>query len=116
MYEFQMVKLLKLCTFGVDQNLSGSKEAWKQWRKLTLENCLKWTPEVATKADNQNSWRTLCHQADMRFISVVEIYVEAMNLLNKTYTQEKSEIYVRYILATRKQQTGETFNQFVQIL
>lgn len=42
--------------------------------------------------------------------------MEAMNLLNKTYTQEKSEIYVRYTLATRKQQTGETFNQFVQIL
>lgn len=39
-------------------------------------------------------------------------YTEAMNLIDKIYTQEKSEIYARYSLATR-QWLSETFDQYV---
>lgn len=43
-------------------------------------------------------------------ISKAETYMEVLNLLNKVYIQENSKIYVRYILATKKQQTGETLD------
>ena len=50
------------------------------------------------------------------YISEAQDYDSAITILDTTYVKPKSEIYARHILATRKQESGENLDQFLQAL
>ena len=49
-------------------------------------------------------------------ISESNTFEAAIALLQQMYVKPKSEVYARHWLATRHQETGETLDQFYQVL
>ena len=49
-------------------------------------------------------------------IGEAETYEEAINTLKTLYVKTPSEIFARNSLATRKQQTGESLDEYLQAL
>ena len=43
-------------------------------------------------------------------------FEEAIDILKRSFVQEKSQIFICYVLATRTQQAGETLDQYLQAL
>ena len=50
------------------------------------------------------------------FFSEWTNFEEAINILKRAFNQEKSEIYTRYLLATRTQQAEEVLDRYLQAL
>lgn len=50
------------------------------------------------------------------YIAECKTYDGAIDTLHKLYVKPKNEIYARHVLATRRQETGETLDQYLQAL
>ncbi|KAI5721077.1 hypothetical protein M8J77_015726 [Diaphorina citri] len=90
-----MEKYLRPERFDVEPTSASADKEWLHWKK-TFENFLSHMKD-ATAADNAT-------------------YTGALSALEALYVKPKNVIYARHCLATRQQNTGETVDQYLQVL
>uniref|UniRef100_A0A5S6R1M3 CCHC-type domain-containing protein n=1 Tax=Trichuris muris TaxID=70415 RepID=A0A5S6R1M3_TRIMR len=108
-----MDRLLKPDKLDVDPNSSTAAEEWKHWR-VTFEYFLAALPSGSVNARallvNHVSPRVFASIADTR------TYEEAMQSLKEMYEKPVNEVLARHRLASRRQQHGETIDEYVRAL
>ena len=110
---FSMDKILRPERFGVDPNSSQAVKAWKHWHR-TFTNFLSSVSEQ--KPDKLNVLINYVSPSIYDYISESKTYDEAIETLQSLYIKPKNEIFARHLLATRRQQAGESLEEFLQAL
>ena len=108
-----MEKILRPAKFDEDPSSSQATAAWRYWKR-TFINFIT----TAQVADDQKL-NVLINFVGLRvyeIISEITTYDAAMELLENTYIKPKNTIFARHLLATSKQEPGESLEQFVQKL
>ena len=109
----KMEKLLRPTKFDEDPASSQATAAWRYWKRTFL-NFLN-----SAEVPEQQKLNVLINFVGLRvyeIISEIESYTEAMALLEETYVKPKNTIFARHLLATLKQEPGDTLEQFLQKL
>ena len=113
-----MDKFLRPQVFDVEPNSQLADKNYLHWKK-TFDNFIK-TLEKGLKAGEtldklpllENSISATVYE----YISDCTSYDEAEKVLKDVYIKPKSEIFARYILASRKQDPSESADQYLQVL
>ena len=99
--------------FDEDPASSQATAAWRYWKRTFL-NFLD-----SAQVPEPQKLNVLINFVGLRvyeIISEIETYTEAMALLEETYVKPKNTIFARHLLATLKQEPGDTLEQFLQKL
>ena len=107
-------RALKPGKFETDPDSQTSGKQWLHWRK-TFENYLS----ALAVTDNDSKLQILTNFVSPEIfedISEQTSYSEALSSLQDLYVKPKSEVFSRHLLQTRKQESGETLDQYLQIL
>ena len=108
-----MEKALRPTRFDVPPNTPSSSKDFTHWFK-TFGYFLEVLPP-----DNLDKLRVLTNFVSP---SVYELFTEcityesAIELLKRTYVIPTNEVFARHLLATRRQQAGESIDQYLQAL
>ena len=108
-----MDRLLRPERFDVDPNSTDASDSWNHWF-LTFTNFLDTIESL-----KPDKLKTLIHFLSppvYKFVSGCSDYDTAVCTLKSLYIQPKNEIFSRYLLATCKQNTHESLDQFIQKL
>ncbi|XP_064106807.1 uncharacterized protein LOC135215786 [Macrobrachium nipponense] len=110
-----MERLLRPPRFEVDPDSGQAAKEWTHWLRTftnfvqaaqlttpTLDKLVLLTNYVAPSVDD--------------FISECETYEKAEEVLTSLYVKPKNEIFARHLLVTRRQNSGESLDQFLQAL
>ena len=105
-----------VCINKVHKKKTNSAESAKQWWQwlITFENFLAALPQ-----EELNKLRVLLSYVSpdvYELIGEAETYEEAINMLKTLYAKTPNEIFARHSIATRKQQTGESLDEYLQAL
>ncbi|XP_054722967.1 uncharacterized protein LOC129232889 [Uloborus diversus] len=109
-----MEQLLKPERFDVDPTCANAESKWKHWKR-TFANFLGQVPQIT----DENKLNLLCNYVSasvFRYISDSETYSDAVDVLDSLFVTKRNEIFARHCLASRAQQTGESINEYLQIL
>jgi len=107
-----MENLLKPSKFEPN-NSNNISDDWIYWRKC-FENFLSVLPEANNTPEKHLLLLTSClSPAVYKIISQCRTYKEAIDKLEITYVKPKNEIFARFLLSTRKQNTNESIDSFV---
>ena len=90
--------------------MSADKE-WKHWH-ATFENFIE-------SIDNSDKRKLLInYMAPSIYAYIVDCntYESSIQILQDIYVRPSNVVYARHLLATRKQDTGETLDVYVQAL
>lgn len=109
-----MEKLLKPVRLDLDPNSPSAAKEWKHWLK-TFNNLVESMEEV-TDAQKFNILINYISPLVYEIISDCEDFESAINTLEGVYIKPPNEIFARHLLATRKQQPGESISEFLQNL
>ncbi|KAK3726270.1 hypothetical protein QZH41_003048 [Actinostola sp. cb2023] len=108
-----MDKVLRPERLETDPNSVGASKEWIHWKR-TFENFLS----VLSDKD-VNKFGVLINFISPSIFQYVEectTYEYAIEVLQNIYVKPRNEIYARYILATRRQQSNETLDEYLQAL
>ena len=108
-----MDKVLKPERFDASPNSAEAAKQWRHWL-ITFENFLAALPQQGL-----NKLRVLVNYVSpdvYELIGEAETYEEAIDTLKALYVKTPNEILARHSLATRKQQTGESLDEYLQAL
>ena len=108
-----MDTVLKPTRLDLDPNSPTAAKEWKHWF-MTLKNFID---ECGARAPDK--FRTLVNHVSPSVFEYIEdatSYDDAVKILKDLYTKTPNEIFARYLLATRKQQPGESLTEFLQEL
>ena len=103
-----MDRVLKPDKLDTDPNSSVSAKEWKHWFR-TFNNFLG----ALTEPDK---FAILINFVSPRIYEYIENsgnYDEAIATLEKLYVKPTNEVFARYKLATRRQQSGESLDEFL---
>ncbi len=108
-----MDKVLRPERFDTSPNAQDASKSWRHWL-ATFENFVAVIPgEEVNKLNvlinyvSSDVYQLFCDAAT---------YDEAINLLKNLYVKTPNEIFARHKLATRKQQSGESLDEYLQEL
>ncbi len=108
-----MDKVLRPERFDTSPNAQDASKSWRHWL-ATFENFVAVIPgEEVNKLNvlinyvSSDVYQLFCDAAT---------YHEAINLLKILYVKSPNEIFARHKLATRKQQSGESLDEYLQEL
>ena len=113
--------LLKPRTLDADYTSSTGAEEW-QYFKTTLDNFIKRLEKKAAAADPIETvdkleiLTVLLSPSIHKHVAQCTTYEEAIKELTNLYIKKPNEIFARHQLATRKQQPGETLDDYFQAL
>lgn len=114
-----MDRLLRPERFAVEPNLPSASQEWSHWFQ-TFENFISATtlPEDAAQASAAKLNLLINHVAPAVYDLIAECstYGTAVAHLQAAYVKPVSEIYARHLLTTRKQQSDENVDQYLQAL
>ncbi len=106
-----MDKVLRSERFDTSPNAQDASKSWRHWL-ATFENFVGVIPgEEVNKLNvlinyvSSDVYQLFCDAAT---------YDEAINLLKNLYVKTPNEIFARHKLATRKQQSGESLDEYLQ--
>ena len=108
-----MDRVLKPERFDSDPGTTSATLEWKHWFR-TLENFLAALPE-----EGLDKLGILINYVSPRVyetISECTTYEDAVAVLKNQYVKPLSEVFARHRLATRRQQEGETLDDFLRAL
>ena len=113
-------EILKPSRFDVDPNTPGATKLFKHWLK-TQENFLE---SAATYARAQviekpNRFKVLCAYVDVSVYELIEDgtdYDVTRLKLQRHYVKQTNVVFLKPLLATRKQKPGESLQEFLQAL
>ena len=110
-----MDKLLCPERFDAVPNTSGADRAWIHWKR-TFNGFIT---SIDTTAQTVNKLDILVNYVSpdvFEYITECNDFESAMVVLDSMYNVPKNEIFARLLLATRRQQVGETLNGFLNAL
>ena len=111
-----MDKLLKPKLFDTDPSLPDADQQWHHW-KLTFDNFLDTFTEAELTDRRKLAALINCLSSSVyTYISSSSSFEDAITTLSDIYVKPKNEVYVRHLLSSRKQQEGETVDQFMHAL
>lgn len=108
-----MDKFLRPEKFDVNANNTNASKEWKHWY-TTFKNFLE-----STKPENHDKLKLLINYISPTVFELIcecTTYEDAIKTLENAYSKPVNEIYARHILATRKQENGESIDQYLQSL
>jgi len=110
---------LKPATLDIDPNGDSATELWKHWKK-TFDNFIDQLEEERTEGSqelNKLCLLTNLTSADLfEFVEGCTNFDAAINTFEGFFVKTHSELFARHLLATRRQQPGETLNELFQEL
>ena len=102
---------LKPVRFDVDPTSPTAREEWTHWY-TTMGNFL-----TAMKVDKEEDKHLLLvnfvSPTVYSYVSDQKTYAEAIKALNGIYNKEKNVLYSRHLLATTKQQSNQTLDEYL---
>ena len=113
-------KLFKPAKFNADPNSSAAGKEFKHWLK-TFDNFIESVvaQSEAAHVHMPNKLKVLCVHVSANVYELIEDCVDyetAVQKLKETYLKTPNVIFARHLLATRKQQPGESLQEFSQSL
>ena len=108
-----MERLLRPERLDADPSSSSAGKDWLHWIR-TFENFLTVLPR-----DELNKLQVLTNYISPPIFEYIEhcrTYDEAIGILKALYVKPTNEVFARHQLATRRQQSGETIDEFLQAL
>ena len=108
-----MERLLRPEKLGTDPNSSMANKEWLHWIR-TFENFVSVLP-----TDGLNKLQVLTNYVSPRifeYIEHCENYDDAIATLKALYIKPTNEVFARHLLATRRQRSGETIDEFLLAL
>ena len=103
---------------SLDPNSPSAGKEWKHWIR-TFENYLASFPERAEDKIPVNKLRLLTNSVAYNVYDYIEecvTYESAIRVLENQYVKTPNEIFARHLLATARQTSGQSLNDFVQKL
>lgn len=113
-----MEKVLKPTRLDVDPSATDASKQWKHW-KMTFKNFLDECTEAAGEGRQPNKLRALINYIShsvYEYIDEETDYDACVQKLEELYCKPSNEIFARHCLATRKQEPGESLDEFLQQL
>ena len=113
-----MEKYLRPERFDANLNSPTASKEWKYWLR-TLQNfpdSLNSNDSNTGNIDKLNLLINLVSPAVYKYIADCKTYDEAISKLNELYINPSNEIFACHKLATRKQNPGESIDEFLQSL
>ena len=110
-----MDKLLRPTNLDISPNDSDAPATFKYW----LATFRTFLQEVEKKVEDEDKKALLIYflsSAVYPYVEDCDTYKAALEVLKTAFIKKKNDIFARHILATRKQQSGETLEQFLQAL
>ena len=103
--------------FTTDPESDSADKCWKHWRETFTNFIEVLHSERPGRPINKRALLTnsLSHTVN-EIISDCVTYEEAIDVLNATYIKTKNEIFSRHLLATHRQESGETVDHFLKSL
>ena len=114
-YFINMAMFLTPSRLHIDPNSTTATKEWKHWLH-TFENVIE---ECGTGEDAPDRLKFLVNctlSTVFDFVEDCTTYEEAKQGLQECYAKPKIEIFSRYLLSTRRQQSGESLTEFLQQL
>lgn len=108
-----MDRLLRPNRLDLDPNSPTASKEWKHWRR-TFTNFIEECGE-----DAPDKFRTLVNCVSHNVFDYIEEctdYESAIDTLQKLYVKTPNEVFARHLLATRRQQPGESLDEYLQEL
>ena len=109
-----MDKCLRPERFGTDANSPQASRKWQHWHR-TFTSYLGSIDNV-TEDQKLNILINHVDSTTYEYISEAENYASAIETLKKVFVRPSNEVFARHLLATSKQQSGETIDQYFQRL
>lgn len=109
-----MDKLLRPERFDADQNSPKAAQEWTHW-KATFNNFITSVDKLEDDGKLKLLVNYVSHN-NYEHISCCSSYSEAIKILDSIFIKPKNEIFARHCLTSRKQQPGETVDQYLQAL
>ena len=107
-----MDKFLKPERFDADPNSSTAVKQWLHWHR-TFSNFLA---AIATHdPDKLNMLINHVAPSVSEYIAECETYDAAINVLKALHVKPKNEVFARHVLATCRQEAGETLDRYMQV-
>ena len=103
---------------SLDPNSPSAGKEWKHWIR-TFENYLASFPERAEDKIPVNKLRLLTNSVAYDVYDYIEecvTYESAIRVLENQHVKTPNEIFARHLLATARQTSGQSLNDFVQKL
>ena len=108
-----MDKYLRPSRFETDTNATGADKQWSHWFR-TFSNFLNAIAEH--QPDKLVTLTNYVAPNVYEYIAECTTYETAIETLEALYLKPTNEIYARHVLATRRQEAGESLDQYLQIL
>lgn len=100
-----MEKILRPAKFDEDPSSPQATAAWNYWKR-TFDNFL-----VSAEVAQEQKLNVLINFVGLRVYEIISeavTYDDAINLLQTTFIKPKNTIFARHLLATAKQESGES--------
>ena len=114
-----MERLTKPERLSVDPNNPEGAKQWKHWVR-TFENYIESVEQAKPEGDPPvNKLRLLINSIDFKvydYIEDCETYERAIEVLKSIYVKRPNTVFARHLLATAKQQSGQSLSEFMQSL
>ncbi len=108
-----MNRLLKPERLDVDPNSPTAAKEWKYWHR-TFTNFID---ECGTDApDKYRTIKNFMSHTVFDYVEDCSDYDAVVSTLQKLYVKSPNEIFARHLLATRRQQSGESLDAYLQQL
>ncbi|XP_064082968.1 uncharacterized protein LOC135198980 [Macrobrachium nipponense] len=111
-----MERLLRPPRFEVDPDSAQAAKEWTHWLR-TFTNFVQAVQLTTPTLDKLVLLTNYAAPSVYDFISECETYEKAEEVsLTSLHVKPKNEIFARHLLATRRQNSGESLDQFLQAL
>ena len=108
-----MEKLLRPSRLDIDPNSPMASKEWRHWYRTFTNFILECGENAPDKL------RTLVNYVSHSVFEYIEdctTYESAIAILQHLYVKTPNEIFARHLLSTRRQQSGETLDEFLREL
>ena len=99
---------------NVDPNTPDASKAYKHWLRTFTNFAAKF--EADADSDKLELLINFVESNVFDYISDCETFADALSTLQSVYIKPKNVIFARHLLATRKQKTGESLDQYLNEL
>ena len=99
----------------MDPNSASAAKEWTHWLK-TFMNFVLAVEKITPTVDKLVLLTNYVAPRMYDYISDCETYEKAVDVLTSLYVKPKNEIFARHLLATHRQSSGESLDQFLQAL
>ncbi|XP_068224969.1 uncharacterized protein [Palaemon carinicauda] len=110
-----MERLLRPSRFDVDPDSAQAAKEWTHWLR-TFTNFVEAVQLTTPTLDKLVLLTNFVAPSVYDYISECETYENAEEVLTSLYVKPNNEIFARHLLATRRQNSGESLDQFLQAL